>query len=584
MKKFCRECGKELNKEHNVCIHCGTPLNKDNPLEEVLVNKVPMTKKKKFVWGTVIGLFIILISSHMLAKSYFSAESVQKRFENAITDNDIKRLTDFVIHENGSSISKEEAKAFAKLINKNDKNYLDELTEVIHNDTFVGIYDTYKIEVVDQYAYYDNFIDGLSIEFNGEETPTYEQDEAHITYGPLAPGIYTIKAKFSGDYGETVMEDTLTLDRSYREETSIGMDIPISMVSFYVENYTRFDVSEAYIKLNEEKMPIPEDGETEGFGPFIIDGSQTINIVAQMPWGEITSEDISIDESYMSINAELINSDQYKAVTETLKDFGEQYVNAFADRSTKPFTTATNSFKEDLESMFDDRYYFTGKLVKLQVEKDSIKVNNTLKTPEISIYANYTIESDQHSLTEKPHLEENNNPWIVSLSYDKENKEWLINNTEHSYNWITYGPTDVIEGSNKLHGPSEEVVKAEKTKSIEEEIENRLIDYTVAYVEAINSRDFFYAESYMTQNGPRRKEAEDYIDYLDSVDIYEDLYGVELEKLEQINDTTWKATILEEYEIIKPDTSSVQKFRTILNIKMIDGEYFIDELLETNPI
>lgn len=584
MKRFCRECGKELNNKSEFCKHCGTPVKKEVQPETSPVNKTPMTKKKKVIWGTIISAIIILIGFHMWADSHFSPDSVQKRYDNAVVKQDTGKLTNLVLHENGSSISEQEAKAFVALIDKNGKSYSNEFTSVTYDGKVLGLYDSYKIEIVDQYAYYDNHVEGLSFEFNGEEAPLFEQENEHITYGPLAPGIYKTEVTFSGDYGETSAEDSLTLDHPYRDETYIDMEIPISMVRFYVENHHEFDLSEAYITLDDEEITVLEDGETEELGPFIIDGSQVINLVVQMPWGKITSEDISIDDTYMSINADLIDSKQYKEMIETLKSFGDQYLNAFADKTTEPISTATDSFKKDLDNSFNNNYYFTGKLIELQVDKDSMTVNNLSKTPEINIYTNYIFEEDEHELTEEPDLKENDNPWIVGLSYDEKDKKWLINDLEYTYNSGEDDSLEVIEGSNTLYGPSEETVETEKTQNVETEIEDRIKGYTVANIEAINTRDFHYLEDYITEEGPRRKEAEDYIDYLDSKDIYEDFHGVELEEVEQINDTTWKATYVEEIDIINPDSSDVKKFRTIINLKVIDEEYYVDELLETNEI
>lgn len=584
MKRFCRECGKELNESSEFCKHCGTAVKKDIPPEITPVNKTPMTKKRKFLWGTIISAIIILIGFHMWADSHFSPESVQKRFDNAIVKKDAGKLTDLILHENGSSISKQEAKAFVELINKNGKSYSNEFTNVTYDGKVLGLYDSYKIEIVDQYAYYDNFVEGLSIEFNGEEIPTFDQDNEYITYGPLAPGIYKTEATFSGDYGETSVENSLTLDSSYRDETYIDMDIPISMVRFYVENHQEFELSDAYITLNDEEFTILEEGETDELGPFIMDGSQVINLVVQMPWGEVTSEDISIDDTYMSIYADLIDSNQYKEMLETLKSFGDQYLHALADKTTDPLSSATDSFKKDLGDSFDNHYYFTGKLIELQVDKDSMTLSTTSKTPEIEIYTNYIIESDEHELTEEPDLEESETPWILSLSYNEEDKEWLVNDIDYTYNWGEDESLETIEGSNTLHGPSEETVTAKKTENVETEIEVLIESYTAASINAINMRSFYYVEDYITETGPRKQEADDYIDYLDSKDIYEDLINVELESVEKVNDTTWKATYIEEIEITNPDSANVRKFRTIVNVKVVDGEYYVDELVETNEI
>src|SRR5690625_356757 len=111
-----------------------------------------------------------------------------------------------------------------------------------------------------------------------------------------------------------------------------------------------------------------------------------------------------------------------------------------------------------------------------------------------------------------------------------------------------------------------------------------VFDYTSASIEAINYRDFDLVSTYIEKDGPRYKEADDYIDYLDSKDIYEEWYGSELEKVEKEDDDIWKVTVIEEFEIIKPDSSDIKKFRTILIIKQIDNEFYVNKLTETNEI
>lgn len=601
MKQFCKECGKEANKEHHFCLHCGTTLTKvhheatsesTEPVEPIDPTepkvpkkpKEPMSKRKKILWGSVIGLLIALFSLHTWAQSYFSPASTKERFDTAITEADAKKLTKIVVHEDGTSIHEQEAKAFLELIKAEGKQQTKELTIVAKNGKFIGLYDTYKVEVVDQFAQYDQMMDGLLFEFNGQTAPVHEEEDEYITYGPFAPGIYTVDAIFTGDYGETSMEESLTLDKTSRDSTWIGMEIPISMVTFYVENYNEIDPSKASILINEEEISLSDEGKTEEVGPFIVDGSQHAKTVVSMPWGEVTSEDIEIDASEMYITADLLASDAYTDLTETLKDFGEQYLKATAEQSTKPLKVATDPLKEEIKKGFDDGSLYSGKLKKVEIDKGSITINQQDKTPEITILARYTVEESQDPSSDKEDLYEDVHTWNIDLSFNEKDEKWSVTNQAFADIWGDMTVSDEIEGDHKLYSPSEEALANADSKGDEEALEDFIVDYTIASVDAINARDFDLVKHYMTESGPRRNEAKDYIDYLDSKDIYEEYYGAKVEKVKEIDDTTWKVTIIEEFDIIKPDTSDIKEFRTVVHVKEVDGQYYVDELIETNEI
>src|SRR5699024_327386 len=136
----------------------------------------------------------------------------------------------------------------------------------------------YKIAGVDQFARYDA-IDGLTFSFNGTEIDEYDQDEKSVVYGPFAPVFYPVRAMFKGEYGETNKVDNLTLARDDYDDTWMDMDLSISKVTFNVENYEEFNPSEAHIRLNDEEIAISKEGETEEVGPFILDGSQEVEVV-----------------------------------------------------------------------------------------------------------------------------------------------------------------------------------------------------------------------------------------------------------------------------------------------------------------
>lgn len=592
MKRFCTQCGKEAKQDHKVCIHCGTPLqaNHDQVKEEKSetkqnkVTKQPMTKKQKLIWKVIAGVIVFIIGFSMWANSYQSPESVQKRFEKAVENKDSKKLSRLMIHGDGSSISQHEAEAFINLMDQKGANLAFELAHVVQKGKFLGIYDAHKMEAVDQLAN-GYFIDGLSYTFNGEEVDEYERNEDSITFGPLAPGIYEVQAQFDGEYGDITIEDSVILNSyMYHDYTWMDIEIPISDVVFFVENYELLDVSTAYVQIDDQKFSISDEGTTDAIGPMNLDGSQQVTVVVDMPWGEVESEPFEVDDSYMSIYADLVSPDQFEGALTVIEDFGEQYVQSMAENSTKPFTTVSTDVKEYMTSRFDDYYSYSGKLETIGIDKRSLFVESDDNEPVVYLPVQYIVQDDYHDLTETPNLTENYLTWRMGLTFDPDDEEWLITTIEESGMWGGFEATDEWKGSGEMYGPSEEAIEKAEEQALENNLEAFIKDYTQASVDAINYRDFDLVSNFISEDGPRRKEARDYIDYLDSKDIYESWYGSELEKVKNVDDNTWEVTVIEEFEINKPDSSDVKKFRTVLIIKQIDDHFYVDELTETNEI
>src|SRR5699024_2138911 len=137
----------------------------------------------------------------------------------------------------------------------------------------------------------------------------------------------------------------------------------------------------------------------------------------------------------------------------------------------------------------------------------------------VVIPAHFAISEDTHSIDDSPKLSAEQYEFYISFSYEADDKKWII--ADIDYHGWSYESSEEWDGSGKLHGPSEEAVKNAKDGDFESEMEAFLTDYTISSVEAINERDFDIVSDYITKDGPRRDEARDYIDYLDSKDIYE---------------------------------------------------------------
>lgn len=593
MKQFCTQCGKQAEREHRVCVYCGTPLkNLSGPEEKHVVTdpnpvpsqpKKPMSKKKKILISMFVTIFVLLIGFSSWAKSYHSSDSVQERFSEAVEVEDIKKIKGLMVHKDGSDVSEAEIKAYLKLVKEVGQDEAFEFAFPELHGKFLWVFDRYKIETIDQFATYDRVAE-LSFTFNGMEAKEVKSEaDDYITFGPLAPGIYQVEAIFSGEFGEAKDKTNMILTDYDSAETRISTDLSVGKVIFSLDDLDAVHPGKTELIIGDEKIAFNKEGETKPIGPLLINGSQDVAVSATYPWGTVKTEGIKVDDENVYISPNVLSDEQYKDLRILLHEFGEQFLQAKADKNTKPLKHVTKHLKDEIkEYELPDYDFYSGKLNKVLFDKTSLYADYEAK--QISIELEYEISDSYHSLDEKPALDDTTYSYHIGLIYDDKNKKWLVNTMDASGFWGSLEATDELEGKKKVYGPGAEAKEQAANKVVKEEISSFLNSYTQASVSAINNRDFSLMADYVTNDGPRRKEARDYIDYLESKDIYEDFESLEVEKVEKVEDGVWKVTIIEAFTIYYPDDSKYKEFRSIVNVKKIDGEYFVDELVSVNEI
>src|SRR5690625_146664 len=540
-------------------------------------------KKNKLIWRIGAIVAILLIGLFVWANNYTSPESVEKRFQKAIDQENVGQLKSLMVHGDGSAIEAFEAEAFLELVKKEGRNSINSLTSTTYDGKFLYLFDSYKIEAQDQVPFADK-LENLTYTFNEEEVAVFDEDEDNIAFGPLAPGVYNVAVNFSSEFGELSIEEEITLaDPSYQEYTYMDIDIPLAEVSIYVDNAGNIGHEYITVKVGDKDFPIDEEGETGVIGTMLIDGSVTAQVVSSLPWGEVETEPMPIEDYEPWMTAAYLAEDHLKEIKDSVSNFGEQFLEAQATNSTKPVKNVSKDAKEKVALYFSDNYVYSGQLNSIGINEDEFYMNETEDgEARLAIPVQFYISEDYHDIEETQNLEEVVYTFDIVFSYNKDDKSWLIENFD-AFSWV-FEPTEEWDGSGKLYGPSEKQVKKASEKSFEDEMETFLTDYTIASVDAINDRDFDIVSGYITKDGPRREEARDYIDYLDSKDIYETWIDTELESVEELGKNEWKVTVLEEFEIIRPDSSDQWKFRTVLVVKQIDDELLVDELLSTDRL
>lgn len=613
MKKFCTECGKGLEKEHKVCIHCGTPYGLGDSEKEVAqkptektpeqaeslsesttataqetaphIPKKPMSKKQKTLYSLIGAVVVILIGFYMWGNAYQSVESVEERYLKALDEKDAKKLTKLVVFEDGTKINENDAKAHLALADAYSKDELSDWYAIKEHGKFLLLFTANKVEIINQYLVDDNPMEGMTFTFNDKEAGEVKEDDGVVTYGPLVPGLYTVTAAYESESGAFSESQKMYFVSGHNELT---MDLPISDVRVYVKNYHTIEGQKAYIAFNDSKINVDEYGDSEEFGPVILDGSQSATIVVEMPWGEVESEAFDLDATNIDASADLLTKEQFDQVMDLLGQYGEEYVKVNANKDKGLFTTVGDNYRDTFDDNYFGESYYAGKFngVDALQEVALVQSDGPLR---VRLTTQFQFEYDRFDkLNKPPTLEEDIQKRYVYLTYDASEKDWQIESVESLVYFGDFEDAVTVEGSGKLEKPDEKAIKKAKkeetSKLVDEDMETFMNDYYVASVDAINERDYSYMADYVTSDGPRKKEARDYIDYLDSKDIYEEIHEVELEKVEEIDEETWKVTTTELYTMIYPDRESEVTFRTINQVKVVNGRLQVDEFIDTKEI
>lgn len=633
MSVFCTECGKSGEVGQKVCIHCGTPFKKvvkettieapvdqeattekpvvketitEEPVEQVatteqavvkkttreepveqaatteqtVVKKPPMPKKQKVIIGAIAALLIIIIGFSVWANSYQSAESVEKRYIDAIKDKDASKLVGIITHEDGSKISEEEANAHVKYADDYGESVIKSLYTIEEKGKFLFLFKAYKIIVEDQYVVYDYMVDGLTFKLNGEEVEQADIADYENAYGPVIPGIYTLSAHYSSEDNALDLEEEMELNNGVN---SIHMDIPISKVTVHLNGYESSNMS-AYVLYNDEQYPLNDASESDEIGPVIIDGSQTAEVVVELPWGDVKSEPFSLDDSDVYANPTYSTDENFEDIVEMFTVFGDEYMQGMSENSNEDISVYTDELKEKTAKDFESDQQFSGKFISGKVDEESLSLSESNGELAMHVNAEFTFENARYTLGDEVELKEQVITREFTLVY---NDGWLIDSIISNTWWgvsINEDAAVEITGSDTLYEPSKEAIKNASDKVLKEELTTFIEGYYNSLGYAYFNASYAEIEKIIVASSAAEKSMKGLVEKEDS-----SITDVSLEELseldfEEVDKTTWKVTYVVELDVTENDESVKQHKEVVAQIKRVDEDLLIDEFLEEKDL
>jgi uncharacterized membrane protein YvbJ len=590
--KFCTSCGQKMENNSSFCKACGAKNEtKETTRAGASSASIPslssLSKKTKILIGSALLVLILCVSLYKVGEAYTDKTKLMANFEEQLDKGDTEELLSLLsAKEDSGKITKKNVEALvgflkeypdaketlAAQLKDNAKAYdatavtasadtgeTQQLVTLEKRGKKFLIYDNYEL-VLQPFpmTIYTNY-DDLTFYVDGKKVKPASVEGDMVTIGSYVPGDYDIKAVLKSDFVQ--LEKKAEINHVGPTDTDLLFDID------YVSVNTNVAGSSVFVNGKDTGMKVDEEKYIE-IGPVLTDGSMTVQLKKDMPFGKIESEDAPIDSNQLTLGLTLAHKDKEK-VKEGLKRHFLNLSKALANQDEKSLAEDSNDVSEFVTDSFGemtgDDWKTIGYVSSIEVDTDALYLEDiegkwfaTLpvrtKWMEDSVYSGDPVSLSEQSSEDSYSLSFQNGKWSVESwgyiwSFDDEHAEEIKVDTKALKKQLESSPAFTS-------------IKAEQST---DEVDSFVESYISASVEAINDRDYSIVSGDIDSSSEYTTIVSDYIDYLDKKGITEDLVNIDVEKVEPLDDGSYHVYTFEEYNIHYDDGTS--------KYKSFDGKY-----------
>lgn len=477
---YCKSCGHQLSNDAQFCGECGwklqneegdkqfVPQQQHSIHEPAKVSKPMNPKTKKWMIIGVILVFILL-GTYKLGENLTSRERIIDKLETALIEKDKEKLasiltsTDKKLKIDAKSLDglftylEENPDQTQYIVNelKAQSHYLEIAEEKANNtvqEAFVEgempegifnlkqngksflVYDKYEISVTPVYlTLYTNYQD-TSLYVDGKKVANANEPDFEKTVGPFLPGIHKVEAKLKTDFIDLTKNDSVLLWNENKE----GADLYLEgeNVTLYSNLGEEASDIKSKVMINNKEVNVNAFDEPS-FGPVLTDGSMSIQVIADLPWGETKTAKLPIEEDSVEFNLGQDESLQ-QTIMDTLVLNAQEWMKAYTTGDPSKMSTDTKGELEVLTDLIDEKKgsseAYKGEYLGTTFDLNSFSFYRQGEQWKISVDVREFYNSDYYySDSEKPELEEDSADWTYYLVYDEQQNKWLVDSNEQSW-------------------------------------------------------------------------------------------------------------------------------------------------------
>lgn len=466
--EYCKNCGNKLKEDAQFCGECGTAIkiSEDTSAQsgtQVLKKLTPKQKKKMAI--IAISTLLLLFVGHQLFQFVFSKERLINSFEEALLENNSKKMAKLLTADDKKlEVDEKAVEGFMKYFeenpeqitatvsmlkqqsdsldtNKEDKSELENFAEnffelnmvqLDHNGTFL-FYDKYQLSIPTVYVEIETNYKDTKLYVDGEEIGEATEPDYKKTFGPFLPGIHKIEAVLNSDIVDLKYEEEIFISGAVSKDF-VYAQLEAEEVTFVLPNDgSTNEIVKLYINGKDTEINLLE---TPTFGPVLLDGSMTWQVETELPWGTIKTEEQPITDDYIYVS--YVTTDLRDSIINTVHEYLSQMPLAYTTLDTSNVTTATERVKEWIieEANDEKEYEIASKIQYLSSSFDLGSISVSYKdgqwTADVSAMSYYN--QDEFYVGNQPELTEDTITRSYDLIYDEKSKKWLVD--YFSYIWF----------------------------------------------------------------------------------------------------------------------------------------------------
>lgn len=549
------------------------------PVADKEQNKASKKRQVYIISSILILLGLLLV----FVFNYYRAETVKNRFISALENEQVQELKRVAFHKDGTRLTKGEAQALLDLYQISELHETDH--QVVKTKPLLFFIPRHQMQIKSYYATYDEWFEGLTMTFNGEEIPIHNKVNNHLEYGPLAPGVYDIAATYRGVEGEGGGEEKIILSKNTTEPITIALDV--STVVFVVEDIEDLGADNITVKWNDQMYRVSAEGETNRIGPIVLDGSEVVQVVASLPWGDIETDPIPVTESRVNLSVDPLAYGEETSVEERILQFSEGYVEALTSGQTKKLEGAHKDVKtqidreiKQMESAYSDSELLARvDYIKLAQDKEATEFSEDSMTVHYDLLIELEDESNyEPNLKSKEKLQETYRV-KVALTYEEDEEAWEVLDIEPLEQFNQDVDSIVrLEGSGVFYELNQEYVQSHSVDSeidagTEKAIEELFEDYLEAESKMQSKHDIEEIEHFLTADAPRYQQALTELTGAKKDRAKKNLKTFKIETITELDDSMYEVTTLATYEA-KNKKKATTKYETITQVKQLGKHGF----------